>query len=114
MQRANATFPRIPWLIFAVAIVQAFGLGAGTQSLAAETIFKAAEQGDLAEVQRHLAAGAALDGRDAESDATPLLWAAGFGHLEVVKFLVANGADVNQRVQKGFTALIGAVDGGHL
>ena len=57
-------------------------------ALASETIFQAAEKGDLAEVQRHLNSGAAVNGRDEETGATPLLWAAGFGHLDVVKFLV--------------------------
>jgi len=37
---------------------------------------------------------------------TALMWAANYGHIEVVKFLVKSGADVNIADNKGRTALI--------
>ena len=53
-------------------------------------------------------------------DETPLINAARFGHLETVKFLVENGADVNKSARDGYllnseirTPLNMAKRGGH-
>jgi len=46
---------------------------------------------------------------------TALSWAAEHGHLEIVKFLVKHGADVNTLVLNGGTALTAACEwGGHI
>lgn len=45
---------------------------------------------------------------------TPLMRAAAIGHLEVVRQLLQEGADVNFRGPRGSTALMFAAGGGHL
>ena len=37
-----------------------------------------------------------------------------FGHLEKVKYLVENGADINSKYANGSTALMHAAEKGHL
>lgn len=60
----------------------------------AMTIWDAARDGSTNQVVRFLKQGIAVDSRNG-SDLTPLMIAARAGHLDVVKLLVANGADVN-------------------
>ncbi|CAG9987083.1 unnamed protein product [Clonostachys byssicola] len=43
----------------------------------------------------HVEDGAKIDAKDIVDEATPLMLAAGLGHLEIVKFLVEHGADIN-------------------
>ena len=47
-----------------------------------------------------------------EKDDTPLMKAAGKGHLEMVDLLISKGANINYATILG-TALIGAAGGGH-
>ena len=77
------------------------------QPPAAETsIHRAAMQGDLAAVKKLLEQNPALlEARDDEEGVTPLAYAAGFGHMEVLEFLVARGANVNARDPRGLSAL---------
>jgi ankyrin repeat protein len=49
--------------------------------------------------------GANINAVDSESASTPLHYAASFGHLDVVKMLVARGADINLKTNQGFTAM---------
>lgn len=84
--------------ILAVAIAF-FGSACSTPRL-----LKAAEAGDLAEVNRELAAGAAVDVRGKEG-VTALSWAAAKGSREMAATLVAHGADVNTRSDAGYTPL---------
>ena len=44
---------------------------------------------------------------------TALLYASQWGHLEMVKYLVGNGADVNAKDKNDKTALILASENGH-
>ena len=44
---------------------------------------------------------------------TSLMWAAQDGYLAMVRFLVAEGADIHLRDANGWTALMWAADGGH-
>ena len=46
------------------------------------------------------------------NDLTLLMWAAGQGHLETVRMLLARGADVKARDDRGKTALAIATEGG--
>lgn len=79
-----------------------------------QQLLKAAEAGDLARVQALLAQGAPVDGdppdpKSPPSHDSPLVRAACFGRLEVLRALLAAGADVNRRGQYGRTALSYAV-----
>ncbi|MGE3858195.1 MAG: ankyrin repeat domain-containing protein [Dehalococcoidia bacterium] len=64
------------------------------QPPAAGALIEAAATGDLAAVRALIAAGAAVDERDARGR-TPLFRAAQNGHLPVARALLAAGADVN-------------------
>ena len=70
------------------------------------SIHEAAMNGDLATVKKLLEQNPALlEARDDDEGVTPLAYAAGFGHMEVLEFLVARGANVNARDPRGLSAL---------
>lgn len=79
-----------------------------------------AKAGDLAKVQRRvLVAGDDVNGRDdppqsGQLGMTALDWAAVKGHVEVVQFLLDNGADIDCRGSFGDTPLIRAAGNGQL
>src|SRR5438552_18746920 len=63
-------------------------------------LLDAAREGNAAEVRRLLGAGVAADVKDdraAPWDVTPLMCAARAGKVEIVKLLIAAGANVNAR-----------------
>jgi ankyrin repeat protein len=69
-------------------------------------IHTAAEKGDLAGVQAELDKGVDVDeGDDSWPEMTPLHYAVGEGHTEVVELLIANGADVSAKDNIGRTPL---------
>lgn len=72
-----------------------------------QNLLAAAEAGDLAGVTAALNAGAQVNAKDADGD-TALMRAAGRDKTEIVKFLIAAKANVNQRDQRGMTALMAA------
>ena len=59
-----------------------------------ESLWSAAQQGHLAEVQAALSKGAAVDAADPDG-ATALFYAAQHGHLELVEWLAGRGANLN-------------------
>jgi ankyrin repeat protein len=61
-------------------------------------------------VARLLDAGAAINGRDRRTGATPLLNAAAVGSVETMTLLLGRGADVNARSAAGATALMWAAN----
>lgn len=61
-----------------------------------QSLFAAAESGDLERARDLLDRGADLNARD-DTKATPLHIAARYGHFDVVELFIANGADVNAR-----------------
>ncbi len=71
------------------------------------TLQSAAQAGDLQQVQDLLAAGASVNGVDAEGN-TALHLAAFNGHEEVVKALLAAGADANAQDAQGWTPIFKA------
>jgi ankyrin repeat protein len=76
-----------------------------------ELLHFAAQHGDLSQIERLIAEGSDVNAFDCLG-MTPLLWAAKGEHLNVVAFLIKNGADVNAHHEPsiGDTAL-GAVAG---
>ena len=55
-------------------------------------LHEAARKGDVSGARTLLQAGADLTARDDHIQSTPLAWAAKFGQLEMVKFLLQHGA----------------------
>ena len=69
---------------------------AGPVSADPKALFDAAQAGDLARVRALVEAGASVDAEN-RYKVTPLFFAAMNGHLDVVDYLIAKGADVNQK-----------------
>jgi len=69
-----------------------------------ETIHDAVEKGDLADMKRHLARGAAVNARNKDGN-TPLHWATFSGQTEAAELLIKYGAEVNVRDKNGRTPL---------
>ena len=68
-------------------------------------IWEAARTGNIEAVKQHLAAGVDVNAKDKYGE-SPLLFAATFGHKEIAELLIANGADVNTKIDKiGMTPL---------
>ena len=61
-----------------------------------------------------LANGANIEAKPNRNKQTPLFLAANGDHLEVVKFLIDNGAQINAKDKNGNTALEFAADKGFL
>ena len=67
------------------------------------SITEAAAKGDLEKVRAHLASGTDINERSGEHDSSALHAAAYHGHLEIVKFLIEKGADINAKDKHGQT-----------
>ena len=63
------------------------------------SIHQAAKKGDIEAIKQHFAAGTDVD--EKYGDLTPLHFAAVHGRKEVVELLIATGADVNAKLEKG-------------
>lgn len=92
---------------FTSLLVSALGAGCGS-------IHTAADQGDVAGVKRQLAWGVRPDGKHLWTRRTPLIEAAANGHLDVVRLLVENGADVNLKGEAWEGPLHFAAERGHV
>ena len=68
-------------------------------------LLDAAENGNLEAVQKHLAAGIDFELKCTGCGGTALLHAAFGGHKEIVELLIAKGADVNPKNDRGQTPL---------
>ena len=79
-----------------------------------DNIFKAATNGDLARVKELLDGYPDLMMRRDPNGMTPMMWAAGKGHTDIVEYLISKGADVNTANYSGRTALHHAAFYGHL
>ena len=75
------------------------------------SIYRAAWEGNIKAIEQHWAAGKDVNAKDDLYGDTPLLWAAGFGHKEVVGMLITKGADVNAKSGGGWTPLHYATGG---
>lgn len=78
----------------------------------ATALHDAALAGQRAVAAALLDAGAPIDARDSESQATPLHRAASWGRVDVVKLLLERGADARLTDKSGHTALDLAVANG--
>jgi ankyrin repeat protein len=76
-------------------------------------LFEAVRTDDIDATAALIAAGADIEARDPDTDATPLVIASFRGNIAVVEMLLAAGADVNSADRSGFTPLIGAAQFGH-
>ncbi|MCH2593568.1 MAG: ankyrin repeat domain-containing protein [Pedosphaera sp.] len=95
-------------IIITIAAMLLAGCGTTTAML----IHKAAFDGNIKAVKRHLNAGVDANAQT-RSENTPLHAAAYQGHSDVVELLIANGADVNASDVRGWIPLHAAVDQGH-
>ena len=77
-------------------------------------LLKAAHNGSINDVKRLLYWNRNINVNviDSIERKTPLIWAAMMGHIDIVRMLLAKGADVNVRDKDGSTALIWASNNG--
>ncbi len=68
-------------------------------------IWCATKNGNLAAIGKHLAAGVDIDAPDPKNGLTPLTWATVADRVEVARYLLKMGADIDGRNSDGGTAL---------
>lgn len=91
--KGKAVSPRILFVIVPLVIVAALANALSDRFFPAYSLPTAAAAGNVAEVQKLLAAGADVEARDKNS-LPPLYEAAAAGHVEVVQLLLDHGAKV--------------------
>ena len=79
-----------------------------------QALHRAAEEGDIEAVKKHLAAGANKNVRAGKWRDTPLHRAAFWGYTEIVELLINNEVDVNAKDKYGCTPLHDAAEYSHL
>jgi ankyrin repeat protein len=85
----------------------------GMASDATSELCRAAGRGDVAKIERLVAAGADPNAHDGTDRSTPLLWAAEGGRVAAIAALVAAGARVNATDGSGGTPIMQATWAGH-
>ena len=98
-------------LITTIAVVLLMGCGPLQSN--AKSLHRAAEEGDIEAVKKHLAAGANKNVRAGKWRDTPLHRAAFWGYTEVVELLINNEVDVNAKDKYGCTPLHDAAEYSH-
>ncbi len=78
-----------------------------SQPIEPKDIFESAKSGDLQSLKEFLEQGIDIDGRD-DKGATALIEASYSGHLNVVHFLITQGASINVTTNNGWSALLAA------
>ena len=99
-------------LITTIAVVLLMGCGPLQSN--AKSLHRAAEEGDIEAVKKHLAAGANKNVRAGKWRDTPWHRAAFWGYREVVELLINNEVDVNAKDKYGCTPLHDAAEYSHL
>ena len=99
-------------LLTTIAAVVVVGCGESASELA---LRNAARYGNIEAVKQHLAEGADVNAKsDYRYGGTPLHYAAGKGHKELVELLIAKGASLRAKaLWKGLTPLHEAASNGH-
>ena len=95
-------------------IVVVLLIGCGPLQSNAMSLHRAAEEGDIEAVKKHLAAGANKNVRAGKWRDTPLHRAAFWGYTEIVELLINNEVDVNAKDKYGCTPLHDAAEYSHL
>ncbi len=78
-----------------------------------DSLIETIERGDVAATRELLVTETNLDEFDSRGR-NPLCIAAYFGHLDLIKLLIDNGAEVNSKSKRGHTPLHFAADGGQM
>ena len=99
-------------LITTIAVVLLMGCGPLQSN--AKSLHRAAEEGDIEAVKKHLAAGANKNVRAGKWRDTPLHRAAFWGYTEVVELLINNEVDLKAKDKYGCTPLHDAAEYSHL
>ena len=89
-------------------------MGCGPLQSNAKSLHRAAEEGDIEAVKKHLDAGANKNVRAGKWRDTPLHRAAFWGYTEIVELLINNEVDVNAKDKYGCTPLHDAAEYSHL
>jgi hypothetical protein len=89
-------------------------LGFSIRALADPSVFEAAKSGNLADVQQALAQGSDLNQFGGAVEGTALFYAVLGDNTDVVRWLLAQGADPNLGLKKNFPPLMPAAHGGNL
>ncbi len=101
--------------ILTVAITAFYGCKRTINPALTDQFVKASYNGDLVLVKKLYNEGADINAESkANYDTTALVTAANSGKIEVVKFLLEKGVDVNQKTSGKSTALSSALLGGHV
>ena len=95
-----------------VELLQQHGAATNTGS-ESNALCNAVRSGDLQTVKEQLGNGVDINGGDSEFGVTALSWTALLGYMEIAKFLIEEGADVNAKSRDGSTALHSAAFLGH-
>ena len=77
-------------------------------------LFTAVRDDDIDTVRQELAAGTDVNSRRPYGEWTPLMTASFHGYLEIVRELLAPGADIDAMDDQGYTSVYGASFRGHL
>jgi len=80
-----------------------------SKPVTAQDLLGAALDKTVSEVQKILDAGIDVDACDATARETALMVASGGGNMEVVRYLIERGADINAKSCEGSTAIMPAV-----
>lgn len=99
------------FLIF-ILVILSQQVTAQTQSVLNDSLFEAANNGNLSKVSEWIAKGADVNAKN-KVGSTAIIGASGNGSIEIVSELILNGADVNTKDGTGWTALIISSNSGH-
>jgi ankyrin repeat protein len=90
------------WKLAAISLISALALGS---ALRADEIHEAARQGNLEKVRALVDKDPTLIAAKDKGGETPLHWAAFSGNIDLVRFLLEKGAEVDARNGRGLTPL---------